>query len=132
MSYSRQSNLELLRICCMLMIVAGHIILYHKTPHLLTNNEEILKLLGMSFFSVAVNSFVLISGYFGIKFKTDRFLHLIIQIFSYSVILMCLSVAIDWHTFNIKQGSVRILAHHNQTILVYYLLCGSLYNFAMA
>lgn len=109
MSYSRQSNLELLRICCMLMIVAGHIILYHKTPHLLTNDEEVLKLFLMSFFSVAVNSFVLISGYFGIKFKTDRFLRLIIQTFTYSVFLMCLSVAIDWHTFNIKKDLFAFL-----------------------
>ena len=100
---SRQSNLELLRICCMLMIVAGHIVLYHKTPYALTSIDNIIKLSCLSFFSVAVNAFVLISGYFGIKFKTDRFVRLIFQTIFYSSLLMCLSVIIGWHTFNIKK-----------------------------
>ena len=103
MAISRQSNLELLRICCMLMIVAGHIVIYHKTPYALTNADDIIKLFCLSFFSVAVNAFVLISGYFGIRFKTDRLLRLVLQTIFYSVILMSLSVVIGWHRFFIKK-----------------------------
>lgn len=45
----RLSNFELLRICCMLMIIAGHLIYKHETIYTLNNNEEITKLFGLSF-----------------------------------------------------------------------------------
>ncbi len=109
MAKIRSSNFELLRICCMLMIVAGHIVLYHKTTFSINGTDEIIKLFFMSFFSMAVNTFVLISGYFGILFKKERFIQLIIQTFTYSVLLLVVSVAIGWHTFNIKKDIFAFL-----------------------
>lgn len=109
MAKIRSSNFELLRICCMLMIVAGHIVLYHKTTYAIDGVDEIIKLLCMSFFSMAVNTFVLISGYFGIHFKKERFIQLIIQTFTYSVLLLIISVAIGWHTFNLKKDIFALL-----------------------
>lgn len=103
MTIVRQSNFELLRIICMIMIIAGHIILHHNTSYSVSNSDEIIKLFGMSFFSVAVNTFVLISGFFGIKFKTERLIRLILQTFFYSTVLMILSTAIGWHSFTIQK-----------------------------
>ena len=103
MAKIRSSNFELLRICCMLMIIAGHIVLYHKTKYDIYEADEIIKLLCMSFFSVAVNTFILISGYFGILFKKERLIQLIIQTFTYSILLLLLSIAIGWHNLNIKK-----------------------------
>ena len=57
----------------------------------------------MSLFSVAVNTFVLISGYFGIVFKKERFVKLIMQTFFYSVLLLFVSILLGWHTFDIRK-----------------------------
>ena len=84
----------------MLMIVAGHVVLRHKAPYAITDSDEIIKLFCMSFFSVAVNSFILITGYFGLFFKKERFIRLIFQTFFYSAILLLVSILIGWHQFN--------------------------------
>ena len=96
----RNSNIELLRICCMLMIIAGHVMMNHKAQYSLTDIDEIIKLFFRGAFSVAVNAFVLISGYWGIQFKKDRLIHLIIQTFFYSSIFLILAVLLGWHTVN--------------------------------
>ena len=96
----RNSNIELLRICCMLMIIAGHVMMNHKTLYSLTDIDEIIKLSLRGAFCVAVNAFVLISGYFGIRFKKDRLIHLIIQTFFYSSTFMIIAVFLGWHTVN--------------------------------
>lgn len=99
---NRNSNIELLRICLMLMIIAGHVMMNHKTSYSLTNSDEIIRLLFRSVFCVAVNSFVIISGYFGIQFKKDRLAHLIIQTFFYSAMFMTLAIILGWHTINFR------------------------------
>lgn len=96
----RKSNIELLRICCMLMIIAGHVMMNHKTQYSLADIDEIIKLFFRGAFCVAVNSFILISGYFGIIFKKDRLARLIIQTFFYSSTFMILAVMLGWHTVN--------------------------------
>jgi len=96
----RNSNIELLRICCMLMIIAGHVMMNHKTQYSLTDIDEIIKLFFRGAFCVAVNAFVLISGYFGIVFKKDRLARLVIQTFFYSSTFMILAIWVGWHTVN--------------------------------
>ena len=106
---ARLSNFELLRIICMLMIVAGHIVLKHETTYSLSDNNEIIRLFSLSMFSVAVNTFVLISGYFGIVFKRKRFFKLLLQTLFYSVFLLFVSILIGWHSFNIHKDIYVIL-----------------------
>ena len=98
----RNSNIEALRILCMLMIVGGHVMINHKTVFSLTDIDEIIDLFFKGAFCVAVNAFVLISGYFGIQFKKDRLAHLIIQTFFYSVTFMILAIILGWHTLNLR------------------------------
>lgn len=99
----RQSNFELLRIICMLFIICGHIIGSHERATNILDGDEIIRVFYNSFTCVGVNAFVLISGYFGITFKKDRLLKLIFQTFFYSVVLLLISIAIGWHSFDIKK-----------------------------
>ncbi len=85
----RQSNFELLRIICMLMVVILHVLkrsdLWYGS-HLSFNNYAINQLLEVLCL-VAVNCFILISGYFGVnsQFKTNKLIQLLIQVYTYSI-----------------------------------------------
>lgn len=77
----RQSNLEALRLVCMLMILNLHSFWGYN------HGSGIVQ--ALDFFRettsiCAVNVFLLISGYFGIKWKWKSFYNLIFQIFFYS------------------------------------------------
>lgn len=82
MSNKRASQFELLRIICMLLIIMNHMIMVHND-----NNEAstTISLLLRSFTRAAVDAFVIISGYFGIKFKAKKLAKLLTQTWFYSV-----------------------------------------------
>ena len=90
----RQSNFELLRIICMVMIVTWHALGHGGA----INNTEISS---MNFFIahilkslavVAVNCYVIISGFFGIdsKFKKTKIMNLYAQVLFYSITISLL------------------------------------------
>jgi len=106
---TRASNIELLRICCMLMIIAGHVMIMHETQFSLTNSDEIIDLLFRGTFCVAVNAFILISGFFGVQFKKERLFHLVIQTFFYSAMFMIMAVLLGWHIFNPRKDFFAFL-----------------------
>ena len=106
MANQRLSNLELLRIVCMILIITGHVISRHSKAICLTDSDEIIRLFGLSFTSVSVNTFILISGYFGLNFKKVRLLELVLQTFFYSVSLLSVSVLLGWHTFAIQKDFI--------------------------
>lgn len=99
----RDSSFELLRICCMLMIIGGHIIMVHQLLFDLHSTDFCISLFLRGTFAVAVNTFVLISGYFGIKFKCQRLLKLDIQTVFYSITLFVVAVLIRWHSIELKK-----------------------------
>lgn len=103
MHTERKSNIELLRIICMLFIICGHIINSHNRVALFSDGDEIIRLFYNSFTGVAANAFVLITGFFGINFKKGRIIKLVFQTFFYSVVLLLLSIAIGWHSLDIKK-----------------------------
>lgn len=81
----RQSNIELLRIVSMLMIILWHINIGfggNKDIDALSLGNQI-----NAFTVVGVNCFVLISGFFGIKFKIKTFIDLLLQCLFYSIII---------------------------------------------
>ncbi len=98
----RFSNIELLRILCMLMIIGGHTIGAHKTTYDLSSFDEVAKLPILSVTNVAVDTFVIISGYFGIKMKLKKLAKLEMQVIFYSVALFFTAILLGWHTLNIK------------------------------
>ena len=82
----RDSNIELLRLVCMLFILLHHSL---DLGLCISGYQGMATPMGVvlnSFFIVAVNCFVLISGYFGIKTKCKGLIHLYIMCAFYSVI----------------------------------------------
>lgn len=73
-TYNRDSNLELLRIVCMLFILMHHFVVHVFYPHLALCDGNLgwyravcIAINGFAY--VGVNCFLLISGYYGIKFR---------------------------------------------------------------
>ena len=93
----RESNFELLRIICMLFIVWGHLMMAFSGREFVGELNYLETHLLRSFTVVAVNVFVLISGYFSISFKFSRVLKLGEQTWFYSVLLFVFAVFIGWH-----------------------------------
>lgn len=92
----RDSNIELLRIICMFFIVVGHFIRHSYIPNInvpLTqlNFFQFCHVLLFGFCYVAVNVFILISGYYRIKFKTTRllFLYLMCSFYAFANTIFC-------------------------------------------
>ena len=89
----RFTNYELLRVIAMVMVVALHF--FSHSDSLLSLNADIngVRIVGTlleSFSLVAVNVYILISGYFGVKgsFKPKKAVGLLFQIWFYAFVLL--------------------------------------------
>lgn len=83
-SLQRLSNLEALRIISILLILSMHI--YSQVPY--DSMNELNQFVGIFINSIGntgVTCFVLLSGYFGVKFKKERFIQLILLTTFYSI-----------------------------------------------
>lgn len=104
-SLGRNSNLELLRIVCMVFIVLHHFLLYSAFPKYgadVVNGSAFslgLAQLLNGFLCVAVNCFVLISGYFSIKFRVKKLLGLY---------LMCAFYGLAGYLFHLWFGGYHL------------------------
>lgn len=106
MNKERLQNIELLRIVCMFFII-----LFHINLNVILRNSETSEILnyvaicGNSIVSVAVNCFILISGYFGIKIKTKSFVGLLFQTEFYSVVVLAMAIFMGY-TFVFPSGLI--------------------------
>lgn len=83
MALQRDSNIELLRIIAILMITIHHTLLDGRLDRIIVNGENLISgwqwaVLLNGFVFVGVNVFILISGYYSIKFKWKSVLNLFI------------------------------------------------------
>ena len=116
MAKERDLNIELLRVICMVFVV-----LFHVNLNVILRNPDTSDFLnycaiaGNALVAVAVDCFVLISGYFGIKWKSRSFLGLFFQIEFYSGLLdislfpsisKCLSITSTVHGLS-NDGSIH-------------------------
>lgn len=95
----RQSNIEALRLLSMLMVLNLHSFWGYDYNH----GSELFQV--VDFFRestsiCAVNVFILISGYFGIKWKAKSFFNLIFQVLFYSFAVYLVAVLIGAIDFN--------------------------------
>lgn len=82
----RNSSIELLRIISMLMIISMHVLgVHYMEPTKLVDREFVLFI--NSFCNAGVTIFVLISGYYGIRFKMERLMYMANQTWFYSLLL---------------------------------------------
>lgn len=88
----RNSSLDMLRVVSMWMVIVLHSLGHGGVLNDQNNIEYYVVWLMESFSYVAVNCFILLSGYFlaGAKFKSKRIVNVIIQTFTYSI--MCLVI----------------------------------------
>lgn len=105
MAKERDLNIELLRVICMVFVV-----LFHVNLNVILRNPDTSDFLnycaiaGNALVAVAVDCFVLISGYFGIKWKPRSFLGLFFQIEFYSVVVLTLAILFFGYNFTIPSG----------------------------
>ena len=95
---TRQSNFELLRILCMLGVMFNHVMQYLydlHTPQITMCNT--FRIFLMNICMVAVNCFVLISGYFGIKLGAKSIVKYYIQCVFYSIVIYLLNSCCSRH-----------------------------------
>lgn len=90
-SFTRVSNIELMRIVAMAFIVIGHIVL-HVTENKMPGSSVIY-----SVCIIGVNLFVLISGFFKIRFRFRSFFNLIGITLFYSLLSLFLDCLIFKH-----------------------------------
>lgn len=105
----RDSNFELLRLICMFYIILHHFIVHGlKTAGYFGDDIDVSSLFFNSFFLIAVNCFVLISGYFGIKFSWKSFVHLYITCVFY-ILGFTILTFIYKDSFSIKELLISFL-----------------------
>lgn len=91
---TRESNIELLRIVLMMMIIGYHLIVHGANvggpdgSYEIVNQSSAAYVFLKSFLVIAVNCFVFISGFFGIRFKIKPFLSLILQATFYALAIL--------------------------------------------
>jgi len=95
MKKKRDSNIELLRIVCMLFIIIHHFIV-HGIGYVGMSHDEIVDLdktylLVNSFVIIAVDCFILISGYYGIKPSLNGLLRLYLICVFYNLCSYCIT-----------------------------------------
>ena len=102
----RNSNFELLRIICMFGIISMHTFgVFHDTA---VGGNLVFGVFNSSLFNIGVSSFMLISGYFGVKTSVKKIIHLECMILFYSVLTEIINQAITGG-FNIKGIIVSFL-----------------------
>lgn len=121
----RSSNFELLRIVCMLLIICGHIIMVHKYNEI-GDSSWIIRQVVRPFCMVAVNVFVLISGYFGIKLNTKKLWKLNWMVTFYCVVFLLMGYAVGFHGFEARKDWMQfmpVVTKQYWFITVYFALC---------
>ncbi len=95
----RQSNFEALRLLCMIMVLNLHSFWGYEHG---SGVWQALDFFRESLCICAVDCFILISGYFGIKWKFKSFFNLVFQILFYSVGIYLVVVALGIVDWNVK------------------------------
>lgn len=109
----RMANIELLRILAMVMVVVMHFLYYSNSlmeAESAISSRKIIGTLMEAFCLVAVNTYVFISGYFGVKvsFKPSKAVALLCQIWFYSILIPLVLMALGVPTSGYAEGKLNI------------------------
>lgn len=126
----RQTNIELLRVFSMLMVLVIH---YNVGTNGQTTHEmvisEPLKFVGIaslkSLSFICVNSFIIISGYFGIRWKWKSLCNYLFQIAFWGGMIHIIAVGLGMTNFSIKHladNMLLFLVHGNWFFVSYLAL----------
>jgi len=118
----RQSNFEALRLLSMLMVLNLHSFWGFNIGTGLWQAFDIFR---ESTSICAVDCFILISGYFGIKWRIQGFFNLVFQLFFYSIGIYLFVVCVGIVEWNVKEFLWRfacLITHSWGFVLAYVLL----------
>lgn len=128
---NRDSSVELLRLLLMFMIVVHHLIVHglglsgfsvgSETPVLIPESECPLFITVNIFCICAVNCFVLISGYYGIRPSVRKVSQLLFAVVFYTLLLSTSLSLYEGHWDKVVTG-LMILSHSPYWFIVDYLL----------
>lgn len=101
----RDSNIELLRIVCILFVLIHHFIVHSLYPDSVTldgdiNTYRVVCIFINGFVYVGVNCFILISGYYGIKFRFRSLMNLYCICVFFTVIATLMKMCVTDVTLN--------------------------------
>ena len=105
-SKRRESNIELLRIVAMFLIVAHHYVVNSGVGELMNVETDMAKTVWMQLFGMwgktAINSFVLITGYFMCtsRLTARRFLKVFLEMVFYAWVMWAILLAADYETMS--------------------------------
>jgi surface polysaccharide O-acyltransferase-like enzyme len=116
----RESNIELLRIFSMLYIVIYHFFIHSIIPNSPENNYITTPIIAV--LHIGVVCFILISGYWGIKFSINGFIRLFIQCSFYSIFIYLIYSIINPDHFTIKELLVNAIPTQWWFIQIYFCL----------
>ncbi|WP_252230183.1 acyltransferase [Clostridium sp. ZBS15] len=124
---SRDSNFELFRIVLMIMVISIHYLLHGGVLKNLTPDDTNYYIVNIiySCIRVAVNCFVLISGYFGIKFSIKKLIKFELQILFYSIsifIIFTYSGVMEFNIVELKKSLTPMISREWWFITTYLLL----------
>ena len=122
----RCANFDLMGIFMMLCVIMGHLVMYSgKSGSLGTNDYYWVNFL-RSFCMMAVNVFVIRSGYFGIKLKWEKIFRFVLRTCFYTWLGLLIGIALGFHQFNIIKDITLLFPVITKTywyITVYLALC---------
>lgn len=129
MQRGRQNNIELCRVCVMLFIVIHHCIVSGLGLNETLNDggenfssATICLIIMNAFVIVSVNVFFLISGYFGIKLRTQKIKKLLEEVLFYSVAIYAVCVLLGAEKLTLKNIlKYTILSINNYWFVIVYL-----------
>ena len=98
MKLKRESNFELLRVICMLMIITGHTFSWGGVLNASNPNIASMIYVVYAIILVEVNCFILLTGYFQSKskFKIKKFINLLFLTYFYKVLITTLCYSLGW------------------------------------
>lgn len=122
----RKSNFELLIIVLMLFIIVSHITMYSGKLSIIGTTDYYITNIVRSFCMISVNTFILLSGYFGIKLKADKLIKLDLRVVFYTWIIFVVSIILKIHEINIIKDVLLIfpiITKQYWFITMYFVLC---------
>lgn len=122
----RESNFELMRIVLMLLIVMGHVILGSSGLMQMGTPDYYVTNVIRSFTVVAVNAFVIISGYFGINLNVKKLIKLDLRVILYTWTGFVIAVIVGIHEINLLEDIKMlfpVLTKQYWYITIYFVLC---------
>lgn len=122
----RESNIELLRILLAFYIVLGHVIIFSgKLTGGGCRADQVFANLTQSFTSCAVNCFVIISGYYGIRAKWEKLININIRTVLYTYSFLVLALLLGIHRIEVKKDILLlfpVLTNQYWFITTYFFL----------